>query len=216
MLLFGLKVCSQPELIKPLNKNKVLKCCCIFLGDENVVNKAHEMTKVVLQDIINDPETSRLASNFVMSVLNREDVRNSAVDLTLFVLRDPKTSEKVSQLAAATLKDLMKQDETRQLLLGYIKTLILDSHTQQACIIMVKSLLEDPQLKAFMAESLGNLVASAVVTNKAVELGKNVTHQVVSDEVIQRETSNALWRVVKETITPGWFAGNNDTLPTQE
>jgi len=176
-----------------------------------VVNKANEMTKLVLQDIINDPETSRLASNFVRSVLNLEDVRNSAVDLTLFVLRDPKTNEKVSELAAATVRDLMSKEETRKLMLGYIKTLILDSSTQSACIEMIKGLLEDPQLKAFMAESLGSLVASAVVTNKAIELGKNVTHQIVIDEEIQKETGDVLWSMIKDTVTPWWLGGKKDS-----
>lgn len=174
------------------------------------------MTKVVLQDIISDPETSRLASNFVMSVLNREDVRNSAVELTLFVLRDPKTNQKVSELAATTLKELLKKEETRTLLLEYIKTLILDTNTQQACIQMVKNLLEDPELKAFMADSLGGLVVSSVVTNKAIELGKNVTHGVVNDEGIRKETGDALWKVVKDTITPSWFGGKAENVQNQE
>lgn len=187
----------------------------IFLEDENVVFRVHEMTKVVLQDIINDPETTKLASKFVMTVLNHDEVRSSAIDLTLHVLKDPKTNEKVSELAASTLKDLINKEEIRTILLEYIKMLILDPKTQQACGTMVKTLLEDPELKSFMAESFGGLVASAVVTNKAVELGKNVTQQVVSDEAIQRHTSDALWKVVKESITPGWFGGKKENAPVE-
>lgn len=175
-------------------------------GDENVVNKANEITKIVLQDIINDPETSRLASDFITSVLNREDLRSSAVDLTLYVLRDPSTNQKVSDLAATTLKDLLNRDEIRSLLLGYIKELVLDENTRAACTQMIKGLVEEPQLKEFMAESLANLVASSIVTNKAVELGKNVTHQVVSDTMIQKETGDALWKVLKDSVTPSWFS----------
>jgi hypothetical protein len=127
------------------------------------------------------------------------------VDLTLFVLRDPTTHKKVSDLAASTLKDLMNREEIRALLLGYIKELVLDESTKAACTQMIKSLIEEPKLKAFMAESLANLVASSIVANKAVELGKNVTHQVVSDTEIQKETGDALWRVIKDSVTPSWF-----------
>ncbi|XP_001629412.2 uncharacterized protein LOC5508870 [Nematostella vectensis] len=176
------------------------------LGDENVVNKANEVTKQVLQDIINDPETTRLASNFVMSVLGQDDVRKSAVELTLFVLQNRETQAKVSEVAAQTLKDLINHPEMREIFLEYIKRLLLDESTKDVCKDLLQGVINDPVVKKFMEESFGDLVASSVVRNKAVELGKTVTHEVVSDIEIQKETGDALWTVVKKTVTPSWFS----------
>lgn len=158
-----------------------------------------------MQDVLKDADITKLASAFVMEVLNRDDVRAAAIQLTQHVLSDPSTLKKIAELAKSTLSDLLNNEETRVQLLGYIKTLILDQSTKDACKILLEELVKDPEVKAFMAASLGDLVTSAVVKNSAVELGKSVTHQVVNDAQIQQETGNFLWRAVKKTFTPGWF-----------
>ena len=177
--------------------------CC--LADENVIQKADEVTRAVLQDVLHDPEITKLASTFVMEVLNRDDVRAAAIQLTQHVLSDQTTLSRIAELAKSTLLDLLHNEETRIQLLGYIKALILDQSTKDACKVLLEDLVKDPEVKGFMAASLGELVTSSVVKTSAAELGKSVTHQVVNDAQIQQETGNFLWRAVKKTFTPGWL-----------
>lgn len=140
-----------------------------------------------------------------MYVLQRDDVRAAAIQLTQHVLSDPSTLRKIAELGKTTLSDLMAHEETRKLMLGYVKALILDQNTKDACKVLLAELVKDPEVKGFMAASLGDLVTSSVVKSSAAELGKSVTHQVVNDAEIQQETGNFLWRALKKTFTPGWF-----------
>ncbi|KAJ7376497.1 hypothetical protein OS493_034233 [Desmophyllum pertusum] len=193
---------------EPLRENvadEVADVASRSLTDENVILKANEVTRAVLQDVLHDPEITKLTSAFVMQVLNRDDVRAAAIQLTQHVLSDPSTLEKIGELAKSTLTDLMAHEETRVLLLGYVKALILDQNTKDACKVLLAELVKDPEVKGFMAASLGELVTSTVVKSSAAELGKSVTHQVVNDAEIQQETGNFLWSAAKKTITPGWF-----------
>ena len=175
------------------------------LADENVIQKANEVTRAVLQDVLHDPEITKLASAFVMDVLQRDDVKAAAIQLTQHVLSDTSTLRKITELAKDTLSYLIAHEETRALMLGYVKALILDQNTKDACKFLLSELVKDPEVKGFMAASLGHLVTSSVVKSSAVELGKSVTHQVVNDAEIQQETGNFLWRALKKTFTPGWF-----------
>lgn len=175
------------------------------IADENVIQKANEVTRAVLQDVLHDPEITKLASAFVMDVLQRDDVRAAAIQLTQHVLNDPSTLKKITELAKSTISDLMAHEETRVLMLGYVKALILDQNTKDACKVLLAELVKDPEVKGFMAASLGDLVTSSVVKSSAAELGKSVTHQVVNDTEIQQETGNFLWTALKKTFTPGWF-----------
>ena len=180
-------------------------CSFPCIADENVIQKADEVTRAVLQDVLHDAEITKLTSTFVMEVLNRDDVRAAAIQLTQHVLSDPTTLGKIAELAKSTLSDLLANEETRVQLLGYIKALILDQNTKDACKVLLEELVKDPEVKGFMAASLGELVTSSVVKTSAAELGKSVTHQVVNDTQIQQETGNFLWRAVKKTFTPGWL-----------
>jgi len=193
---------------EPLRENvadEVADVASRSLADENVIQKANEVTRAVLQDVLHDPEITKLASAFVMHVLHRDDVRAAAIQLTQHVLSDPSTLNKIAELARTTLSDLMAHEETRKLMLSYVKALILDQNTKDACKLLLAELVKDPDVKGFMAASLGDLVTSSVVKSSAAELGKSVTHQVVNDAEIQQETGNFLWRALKKTFTPGWF-----------
>ncbi|XP_068682267.1 uncharacterized protein [Montipora foliosa] len=193
---------------EPLRENvadEVADVASRSLADQNVIQKADEVTRAVLQDVLHDPEITKLASTFVMEVLNRDDVRAAAIQLTQHVLSDPTTLGRISELAKSTLSDLLTNQETRVLLLSYVKALILDQSTKDACKVLLEELVRDPEVKNFMATSLGELVLSSVVKSSAAELGKSVTHQVVNDALIQEETGNFLWRTVKKTFTPGWL-----------
>lgn len=193
---------------EPLRENvadEVADVASRSLADENVIHKANEVTRAVLQDILHDPEITKLAGAFVMHVLHREDVKSAAIQLTQHVLNDPSTLKKINELAKSTLLNLVVHEETRALMLSYIKALILDKSTKDACKVLLAELVKDPDVKGFMAASLGDLVTSSVVKSSAAELGKSVTHEVVNDARIQQETGNFLWRAFKNTFTSGWF-----------
>ncbi len=64
----------------------------------------------------------------------------------------------------------------------------------------------DPQSKQILADFFKNVLSSKTVTDQAVNLGKNVSREVVNDKKLQEESVDALWQIFKLSLTPGWFA----------
>ena len=164
------------------------------------------MTKAVLQDIVNNSETTKLASNFVMNVLGRDDVKEATLRLTYNILSDPETQERVNIIAVQALTQLLYNDATRKTILDFLKSLILDPSTKDALQALFQDVIQDSDVKELLSRSLAEVVTSPVVSNKAVELGKSITHEVVSDRKIQDETGEAMWKALKYSVTPGWFS----------
>lgn len=201
----GLAVYMFREPLKENVADEIADVASRSLADESVVNNVNEMTKAVLQDIVNNPETAKLASSFVTSVLNREDVRQAAVALAYHILGDPGTQERINKIAIQTFSGLLQDERTRNNILELVKLLILDASTKASCQILLRDVLRDPETKDFVSRSLAEVVTSSIVTDKAVELGKSVTHEVVSDTIIQHETGDAMWRALKHSFTPWWI-----------
>ena len=176
-----------------------------LIADEGVVNNVNEMTKAVLQDIVNNPETAKLASSFVTSVLNRDDVRQATVALGYHILADPGTQERVNKIAIQAFSRLLQDENTRNTVLELAKLLIRDASTKAACQALVQDVLRDQEMKDFVSRTLAEVVTSSVVVDKAAELGKSVTHEVVNDAIIQHETGDAMWRALKHSVTPWWL-----------
>lgn len=50
-----------------------------------------------------------------------------------------------------------------------------------------------------------------------IHTGKDVTHNVITDPVIQQETGDTMWKAFTHSITPRWFGGSTPPpSPTKE
>lgn len=177
-----------------------------ILGDESVVLKANEITRIVLTDLVNDPNTQSLVSKFVMDILRMQLVQQSMIDLVQVVLQDPAVNEKVNELVVRSLKSLLANEETTRLLKDYIKVLLMDEEITRSCQLLLKNLSNDPYAKEILGEFFKRVIASDPVTNQAIMLGKTVTKDILNDQKIQKDTGDALWNAGWYSITPKWFS----------
>ncbi|XP_057316178.1 uncharacterized protein LOC130657222 isoform X1 [Hydractinia symbiolongicarpus] len=176
------------------------------LGDESVVVKANEMSKQVLKDIINDPNSSVIVSNFIVSILKTKTVQESVIYLLKDVINNEDIQKELSALVQNTLQDILKHQETRLLLLNYITLLLSDDQTKLACQQLLKTLADDDYSKHILAQFFKDVLSSDTVKNQAVELSKDVTQSIVNDENIQKETGTALWNAGMYSVTPKWLS----------
>ena len=177
----------------------------VALADENVVLKAHGMTKGVLNRLVSEPETISLVSSFIKEVLNKDDVRTTAVEFTVSILNHPDTQAKFKEIIRNTIQFVLNNKDTKATLLNFIKSLIEDQQTKDACHKFLLSLTEDPKIRELMTEFFKSILASQKFQMEAVMLGREVTNRIVHDKGIQQDTGDALWSAVKYGVTPNWF-----------
>ena len=197
-------MCSQLKL-----GGLITKFLASFPADENVIIKAHDMTKEVLERLTSEEDTIALVSGFLKAVLQQSDVQNTAVVFATMVLNHPQTQEKLKEVMKNTLHSILNNKETKDLLLQFIKSLIEDAKTKETCNVFMQSLTKDPDIQKMVSEFFKSILASPVFQLEAVMLGREVTNKVVHDKNIQKQTGDALWNAVKYGVTPHWFRDEN-------
>ena len=178
--------------------------------------RANEISKAIINQVLTDPATVELTTNFVTKLLEDEEVVKNAVALVTAVVNDAETQRNLNKVAADTLQHLLDAESTRTLLLNYIRGLLVDNYTKQSCKELLDRLAADRETRQILADFFKRVLDSDTVTNQAVTLGKDVTKQIVTDKVIQEETGMALWTAVKMTFTPSWLFTKEDSGHTQE
>jgi uncharacterized membrane-anchored protein YjiN (DUF445 family) len=178
-----------------------------ILADENVMLKAGDMTKGVLERLTSETDTVGLVSEFLKTVIQQNEVRNTAVVFAANVLNHPQTQEKLQEVMKKTLYSILNNEETKNVLLEFIKNLIEDPQTKQTCNLFLKSLTKDPDIQKMVSEFFKSVLASPTFQMEAITLGREVTHKVVHDKDIQKQTGDALWTAIKYGVTPYWFRG---------
>ena len=167
--------------------------------------RANEISKAIVNQVLNDQATLELASGFLTKLLENKELVDKSVVFVRAVINDKETQETVKKLTEASLKNLVEQESTRKIILDYIREIIVDSYTRESCKQLLDDLAADRQTKQILADFFKSVLQSETVTNEAVSLGKNVTKQIVTDKQIQDQTGTALWMAVKKTLTPTWF-----------
>jgi len=200
---FSLYMFREP--IKDNLSDEVADVATRSLSDESVVLKANEITRIVLKDLINDPTSHVIVSQFVMDILQNENVKNSVIQLTKYVIENEETQKQVNRLIIHALNNLLQDETMFNVIKGYIKQLLAEPEINQSCQLLIKGLAEDSYTQELLVVLLKNVVASEKVTNQAIVLGKQVTDNVLSDHKIQKETGNALWNAGWYSVTPSWF-----------
>ncbi|XP_028398794.1 uncharacterized protein LOC114522327 [Dendronephthya gigantea] len=175
------------------------------LADENVILKAHDMTKGVLKRLTSEEDTTILVSEFLKTVLQQSEVQNVVVSFATNVLNHPQTQEKLREVVRNTLHSTLNNTETKDMLLGFIKSLIEDPQTKQTCNMFLQSLTKDPDIQKMVSEFFKGVLASPAFQKEAIMLGREVTNKIVHDEDLQRQTGDALWNAMKHGVTPYWF-----------
>lgn len=170
-----------------------------------MVLRANEISKAIVNQVLTDPSTLKLALQFLMELLQDEKLLRNAIEFVKAVLNDSETQATISNVAERTLQRLLADEKTKKLTLAFVQSILADATTKEACQDLLTQLTADKETKKLLADFFKNVLSSDVVTSEAVSLGKNVTKQVITDRGIQEETGVALWAAVKNSLTPTWF-----------
>eukprot|EP00794_Sanderia_malayensis_P020493 gene20493-22509_t len=205
---FGIYMFREP--IKDNLSDEVADVASRSLGDQNVVLRANEISKAIVNEVLNDSNTLELATDFVVKLLEHEDIRVKAQHFVISVMDAPETRMHVNRLAAGTVASVLETESTRQLLLDFVKSILLEEETVESCKQLLNAVASDPQSKQILADFFKDVLVSDTVTDQAIDLGKHVSREVVMDKKLQEESVDALWSVFKMSLTPGWLFSSKE------
>ncbi|XP_072182083.1 uncharacterized protein [Diadema setosum] len=202
---------------EPIRENvavEVSQVASRSLGHEEVVGKAEEFTRSLLNTLLNDENMHTLAAQFVKEVLNSPETRRASIEYITRVLEDPHTR----QFLASTIKEVLllaiNDPETRAALKAAVVLILSDPASQKAARDLILAVFQHEELKKVAAEFFGDVLKSQVVITQATQLGKNVTYSVITDPKLKEETGKSFWQAMKYSITPRWLSGSSSTQAT--
>ncbi|XP_071488957.1 uncharacterized protein [Diadema antillarum] len=204
---------------EPIRENvavEVSQVASRSLGHEEVVGKAEEFTRSLLNTLLNDENMHSLAAQFVKEVLNSPETRRASIEYITRVLEDPHTR----QFLASTIKEVLllaiNDPETRAALKAAVVLILSDPASQKAARDLILAVFQHEKLKKVAAEFFGDVLKSQVVITQATQLGKNVTYNVITDPKLKEETGKSFWQAMKYSITPRWLSGSPSTEVTDD
>eukprot|EP00118_Oscarella_pearsei_P028040 m.1577 g.1577 ORF g.1577 m.1577 type:complete len:326 (+) comp7278_c0_seq1:41-1018(+) len=176
------------------------------LEHSTVVDRAERMSKGILVEILQDPNAKELAKEFVIDVITRPETKATVAAVLQEVLLDPGVRKRAFDLSRDVIGQLCQDPETREIMLGYMKELIEDDVTKAAVAEVFRDLMAQEYVQTYVADFFQGVIASDNVSGQAADLARTVTRDVVGDQQVQADTSEALWKALKYAVVPGWFS----------
>ncbi len=204
------------------------------LSSSNVQNSAGDLSKAVLQQVLEDPKTSDVAVQFLANLVRRPDTQQMLTTLVVTTLQDDSMKKQISELARDQVAwYLLHDQQTLENFVSLITRTILRDETLSSSNELVKKVLQDAYVQDQVAQMLSKVVVTDFMKQGAVELGTQTLHQVLDDEnikehtttfvravlqdqAIQHDAGYALWEALKVSVTPRWFARETEAPPSEE
>eukprot|EP01136_Pigoraptor_vietnamica_P040984 Opistho-1_new@13421 len=218
------------EDIKTNLSTEVADVASRSLGDESVVQRAEEVSKTVLQQVIKDPSTLANASNFVVQISQEPTTQAALVVLLKNVLADPEAMARVNEFAQRVVADLLKDPATMARTVEFVQSLMDQEGTKASLSALFRWLLTDPAFQETASQMLKDVISTQTVVDQATVLATQVTHSilddqnvqshaqsfvshVLTDEAIYKQGGDAIWEAIKYSVTPTWLGGDNKNGP---
>jgi uncharacterized membrane-anchored protein YjiN (DUF445 family) len=210
------------------------------LSSSNVQTSAGDLSKAVIQQVLQDPKSSDMAVQFLTQLSQRPDTRRMVVELVVSVLNDEQTKQQVSQLAREQVAwYLLNDPQTLENVVTMFTRALMSNQTLASSNELVKKVIQDEYVQDQVAQMFAKVIVTDYVKSSAQDLGTHTIHQVLEDENVKEHTTSfvravlqdqhiqhdagyALWEALKVSLTPRWFARSpteetpTSTPPTQQ
>jgi len=199
------------------------------LENENLKVQTQELASAVVATILNDPEVTSKASQFLKMAATTEETQQALLQLTTHILQHPSTLDEVTKLGKELVHRLAADRETIDQLARLIANAFETAELRDASQKLVIWLCEDPQIFAAVQKLTMDILASREVgaaTNglmaesasrtmedtKIMDQSRDFLAEVVGDDRLQREGGNALWNTVAHAVQPSMYRVAGFTL----
>ncbi|CAH1790761.1 unnamed protein product [Owenia fusiformis] len=172
------------------------------LEHEAVIQKAEDLAKALLHAVLTDPPIKTQSVNFLRDIFSRSDTQEGLIDLLLHALNDPKTKQNFVRLLIQVVSQSLNDDVFRQNLVLNINLLLKDDNTRITLLAILKGILADEEVKSQTKDFIVEVLSSDKVKNKASDFAKAVLNDVVKDDIIRKDSGDAMWAAFTYSVTP--------------
>jgi len=192
------------------------------LENESLKVQTQELASAVVQTVLNDPEVTSKASNFLQNAAQTPETQKALLDLTLHVLQHPDTIVEVVKLGKELVARLADDQETVNQLGSLVAKAFTTPELQNSAINLIVYLSENTDVIKAVEELAVKVVATQDVVDATNQLmndsaqsvmeddqillrSKDFLAEVVGDDRLQREGGNALWNTVTHAVKPSFY-----------
>ncbi|MES1912983.1 MAG: hypothetical protein MHM6MM_005222 [Cercozoa sp. M6MM] len=161
------------------------------------------------------PQLAEFAASVITDEAVDEAVRKQTEMLVNHLTTSPYIQAQVTLLLKKSVIDLTNDPSIQSQVAALIGTAITNQHNQELLFDLVVRALQDAQVQG-AATALGLTSVHDVLDDEHIRAhASEMLRSLLADEALRRNTSEALWQVVKGTVTPGFMSGTS-TAPTGE
>lgn len=189
------------------------------LDDEKVKDKASELSKAVIKDLLNDSNTITTSQQFLVALFSKKETHDLFINVVVQVLSDPVTMQKAEHFSKETVRIVLADPQLQTWLTQTVVQVINRPETQKVVTELLNRLTEDPAVKSYMAQFFKSVLSSKEVTGQAehavqniisseevIELGKEYVTKIINDPQVQKNAGDALWKAIKIAMLPTLFS----------
>lgn len=202
------------------------------LESEELRKKAQMVSQTITQNILLDDQVRATASQFVVDILRREEIRTVALDLFVRLLSDPATVETVRTKLREIVLDLLRDPATEVQVRQLVLNLLMHADTQTALLDLLGRVIHQEETVSHFSRLTDNVLATDLVKDQVHSLSKETTERVLTDSDtrellgnlakdvlhdpdLQRSASDAAFRVAVQALVPRIFQGSQSKSTQQ-
>eukprot|EP00128_Syssomonas_multiformis_P012910 Colp12_sorted_trinity150504_noHs@11162 len=198
------------------------------LEDRNVVGKAEEFSKQVVQQVLTDPNIRVYATQFLLGLFSQKETHVAVGNLVNGVLADEATFNTVTNFLKQSFTAMMKDPAVNQHVIEWLGWIFAQPYVQDTVTRLLKNALLDPTFLATATQFFTDILTSQSFTDSANNLGvtiaqhvlarddvteqaKGFVREILQDQVVHKHGGDAIWEAVKYSFIPTWFMGKPTT-----
>lgn len=193
------------------------------LSDHEVKKNAQLFTKGLVSEILQDPQTTNNAIEFLVNLSKDEATSAAIVKIILESLKSPEVEETSHLLFKNLIMSFYLDPKSQQRTLEFVQFLLKQEKTKESFSLLVQKILREQVVRDGSKDIIMNLAkddhtrlaVTELLTWSVLGLMKDDVVQIKSKEFLQsllrdkqlhKEAGDALYQTIKNSIVPTYFS----------
>jgi len=179
------------------------------ISDAKLQQEVDRVTKVTTNTLLNDPQVTEVAVEFLLRLMEKEETRSNVVKFLSAVITDPSTVSALSQLLQnpATVRQLqntfnilLKDPTIQQSLNIMVQKLLADEKTKAQFENLVVDLFQQQRVKSVVADFFGEVLRYDSVVTAATDSSRLLVEDLSKDTTVHENLASAGTSAVKRMV----------------
>eukprot|EP00058_Branchiostoma_floridae_P003542 XP_002589030.1 hypothetical protein BRAFLDRAFT_87503 [Branchiostoma floridae] len=188
-VLSGLGVYLFREEVRQNVAEEVSNVATRSMADEELVNRANELSKALVNNVLNDD-----------NILNQ--TKEFSSNLIIDIMADANNQEKMGLLLKNVILTTLSDEDMQKEMAVHVKSILARPEVRDAVLAVLQELFNEPRVQQEVADFFKRVLASDTVQGEATELGRTISSSLLRDDGLQKEAGDMMWGAFKYSFTP--------------